>query len=43
VRDFAHFGSIPRRLAYDNLRSAVVHVGVGRERELNARFVELRS
>jgi transposase len=43
VRAFAFFGGVPRRLAYDNLKSAVTHVGRGRERELNQRFVQLRS
>jgi hypothetical protein len=43
VRAFAFFGGVPRRLAYDNLKSAVTHVGRGRERELNERFVQLRS
>jgi transposase len=43
VRAFAFFGGAPRRIAYDNLKSAVVYVGRGRERRLNRRFVELRS
>jgi len=43
VRAFAFFGGVPRRLAYDNLKSAVTHVGRGRERRLNERFVQLRS
>ncbi len=43
VRAFDFFGGVPRRLAYDNLKSAVTHVGRGRERELNARFLQLRS
>jgi transposase len=43
VRAFDFFGGVPRRLAYDNLKSAVTRVGRGRERELNARFVQLRS
>ena len=43
VRAFAFFGGVPRRLAYDNLKSAVTHVGKGRERQLNERFVQLRS
>jgi transposase len=43
VRAFEFFGGVPRRLAYDNLKSAVIRVGRGRERELNARFVQLRS
>ena len=43
VRAFAFFGGVPRRLAYDNLKSAVTHVGRGRDRQLNQRFVQLRS
>jgi hypothetical protein len=43
VRAFDFFGGVPRRLAYDNLKSAVTRVGRGQERELNARFVQLRS
>ena len=43
VRAFEFFGGVPRRLAYDNLKSAVTHVGRGRERQLNERFVKLRS
>ena len=43
VRAFAFFGGVPRRIAYDNLKSAVAYVGRGRERRLNRRFVELRS
>lgn len=43
VRAFEFFGGVPRRLAYDNLKSAVTHVGRGRERKLNERFVRLRS
>jgi transposase len=43
VRAFEFFGGVPRRLAYDNLKSAVTHVGRGRERQLNERFVQLRS
>ena len=43
VRAFAFFGGVPKRIAYDNLKSAVVYVGRGRERRLNRRFVELRS
>lgn len=37
------FGGVPRRLAYDNLKCAVVKVGRGRERKLNGKFLELRS
>ncbi len=43
VRAFAFFGGIPRCAAYDNLKSAVIHVGRGRERTQNERFVALRS
>ena len=43
VRAFAYFGGVPRRLAYDNLKSAVIQVMLGRERRLNRRFKELRS
>jgi len=43
VRAFAYFGGVPRRLAYDNLRSAVIQVGKGSDRRLNKRFIELRS
>ncbi len=43
VRAFAYLGGVPKRLAYDNLKTAVIRVGRGRERDLNAKFVELRS
>ena len=43
VRAFEFFSGVPKRLAYDNLKSAVILVGRGRERRLNRRFVELRS
>jgi transposase len=43
VRAFEFFGGVPKRLAYDNLKSAVTHVGRGRERKLNERFMQLRS
>jgi transposase len=36
VRAFAHFGGIPARLAYDNLKAAVVRILVGGERRLTA-------
>ena len=38
VRAFAHFGGAPARVAYDNLRAAVVRILVGGERTLTARF-----
>ena len=43
VRAFAHFGAVPRRIAYDNLRAAVRRILVGSERELAARFGALAS
>ena len=43
VRAFAHFGVVPRRIAYDNLRAAVRKVLVGSERELTVNFEALAS
>lgn len=43
VQAFAHLGGVPLRLAYDNLKTAVIRVGRGRERQLHRRFQELRS
>ncbi len=43
VRAFAHFGGVPGRLAYDNLRAAVVRILVGGERALTPRFAALAS
>jgi len=45
VRAFEYFGGIPRRAAYDNLKSAVIHVGnprKGKDRVLNETFKKLR-
>jgi len=38
VQAFRYLGGIPKRCAYDNLSSAVIQVGKGRERTLNAQF-----
>ena len=43
VRAFAHFDGVPGRIAYDNLRAAVVRILVGGERTLTARFAALAS
>jgi len=43
VRAFDYFGGVPKRIAYDNLKSAVIRVGKGRDRRLNRKFVELKS
>jgi transposase len=41
VRAFAHFDGVPARIAYDNLRAAVVRILVGGERALTPRFAAL--
>ena len=41
VRAFAHFGGVPLRIAYDNLKLAVRKILVGGERSLTARFTAL--
>src|SRR5260221_610258 len=43
VRAFAHFEGVPTRVAYDNLRSAVVRILVGGTRTLTPRFAALAS
>ena len=43
VRAFEYFGGIPRRIAYDNLKTAVIKVLKKGNRNLNKRFVELKS
>ncbi len=43
VRAFEHFGAVPHRVAYDNLRAAVKRILVGSERELTARFIAMAS
>jgi transposase len=43
VRAFAHFGGVPQRIAYDNLRAAVTRILVGGDRALTARFAALAS
>jgi len=43
VLAFAHFGGVPARIRYDNLKAAVIKVLLGRQRLENQRFVTLRS
>ena len=43
VRAFEHFGAVPQRIAYDNLKAAVRKHLVGCERELTERFEALAS
>lgn len=40
---FAHFGGVPARIRYDNLKPAVVRVLKGRDRAESERFIALRS
>lgn len=40
---FEHFGGVPARIRYDNLKDAVTRILVGRDRVENERFVALRS
>jgi transposase len=43
VRAFAHFGAVPHRIAYDNLKAAVAKMLAGSERVLSARFLALAT
>jgi transposase len=43
VRAFAHFNGVSARVAYDNLKPAVVRILVGGERALTPRFAALAS
>jgi transposase len=43
VAAFAHFGGVPQRIRYDNLKPAVSRVLRGRTREEHEQFVALRS
>lgn len=40
---FAHFGGVPGRIRYDNLKPAVTRMLIGRDRVENERFIALRS
>jgi transposase len=40
---FRVFGGVPRRGIYDNMRTAVDRVGVGKKRQVNARFAAMAS
>jgi len=42
VRSYEFFGAVPRRQAYDNLKSVVITVLKGQERILTTKFRELR-
>jgi transposase len=43
VLGFEHFGAVPGRIRYDNLKPAVVRVLKGRDRAESERFIALRS
>jgi transposase len=43
VAAFRHFGGVPRRIAYDNLKTAVLRVLEGRNREEQQAFTTFRS
>jgi transposase len=43
VRAFERFDGVPRRVRYDNLKTAVVKILAGRDRTENERFIALRS
>jgi len=40
---FRVFGGVPRRGIYDNMRTAIDRVGVGKQRQVNARFSAMAS
>lgn len=42
-RAFEFFGGVPKRITYDNLKSAVTKVGRGRRRDLNVTFEEFAN
>jgi transposase len=43
VLAFVHFGAVPARIRYDNLKPAVTRVLRGRNRTESERFIALRS
>ena len=43
ARAFEHFGGVPKRIRYDNLKAAVAKVCEGRNRVENERFIAMRS
>jgi transposase len=43
VQAFAHFQGIPQRISYDNLKTAVQRILVGRNRQEQSSFASLRS
>jgi transposase len=43
VAAFHHFQGVPHRLAYDNLKAAVLRILTGRNRQEQEKFIEFRS
>ncbi len=43
VAAFHHFQGVPQRLAYDNLKAAVLRILTGRNRQEQEKFIEFRS
>lgn len=43
VQAFAHFGGVPQRISYDNLKTAVRRILEGRKREEQTTFTRFRS
>lgn len=42
-RAFSFFGGIPARAIYDNMKTAVTGIGIGKERNVNPRFTAMLS
>jgi transposase len=42
-RAFAFFGGVPKRMVYDNLKTVVDAIFVGKERRFNRRFLTLAN
>ena len=40
---FSYFGGVPKRGIYDNMKTAVKSIGMGKEREFNAQFLGLMN
>jgi transposase len=43
IRAFAFFGGVPKRMVYDNLKTVVDAIFVGKERRFNRRFLALAN
>ena len=43
IKAFEYFGGVPKRMVYDNLKTVVDAIFVGKERRFNARFLTMAS